>query len=795
MNEISKYQRVLISSMWKRDTRIPITTEDEYMNKFLKMNINQGGFCEMVGLNEYQVKPYFDLDFKDINNEGFDDNIIEDIIKDIQKIFKSDIYIAKRDPREVEFKNQGTIIDVMKYSYRLYQQARISYNNIEIVYKDVFDKYDKNNLFDKSVYQRNRVMLVPLSNRKKNDVVPPLKVIKGNLFDCCATYIKEDYEDLDKLFESNINKFSLTEPKISYKKIDDDDDDDDIFNDKDKYNYDFIFKIINKLSSKRADNYDTWLNVCFAIMGACKKSCLGKKSCCDLIHHFSKLSPNIYEEDKVQKFVDDNYEKQLKKEKTYGYRQLIHTYLQNDDPSYYDVTFGKSYQYVKTKLEEVLIKCDNNYCFIQLNLDRDEINDEPFFILTLSQLLHKYNDKFMYKYERKKGCKEKTYETAPIINEWLKDENKKRCLNLCFKPYQLTDDLNQKHFNLFRGFRASKLPICKDYIKIDKILFHIKNVICNGDDYSYNWFLKYMRAVITGKRTDVMIMIKGLEGCGKNMFINMFAYGIVGKEYAVSTSIPEKQFFGQFNSSLQSRCLAVVNEGRNGLRECIDRIKDFITEDTISIEKKGKDPIILDNFTNFIGDTNNWNILKISPTDRRFVWFECNNFYVGNKEYFDLLANACGDDEALSALYHYLIEEVSNEDIDFQKTRPITIIYKKLQRVNLDNPIKFLINLYDNDITYTKYQGHYFKVFKVSDLYEKYKTFCSTNKYEAYQLDQFESKITEKDTNGIKKGLYNRAKVFRFYKNDFEEYIKQFNQLEDLEDMTLQFDKCDFIDD
>ena len=37
-----------------------------------------------------------------------------------------------------------------------------------------------------------------------------------------------------------------------------------------------------------------------------------------------------------------------------------------------------------------------------------------------------------------------------------------------------------------------------------------------------------------------MIMLKGLEGCGRNIFINIFAYGNIGKEYATATSIPEK---------------------------------------------------------------------------------------------------------------------------------------------------------------------------------------------------------------------------------------------------------------
>jgi hypothetical protein len=165
----------------------------------------------------------------------------------------------------------------------------------------------------------------------------------------------------------------------------------------------------------------------------------------------------------------------------------------------------------------------------------------------------------------------------PIINRWLLDENKRRCINLCFKAYQLPDQLNEKYFNLFRGFRAVKLPICKNYDKIQKILFHIEKVISNGDTKYFNLMLKDLKAIVKGKRT-VMILLKRLEVYGKSIFINMFVYGIIGKEYATATSIPEKQFFGPFNSSLQNWVLASINEGKNGHRECIDRLKDFITE-------------------------------------------------------------------------------------------------------------------------------------------------------------------------------------------------------------------------
>mgnify|MGYP003348566799 FL=1 len=60
---MENFGRVLISSIFKRDTRIEIYDEETYMGTLKIMNKNQGGLCEIVGLTNYQGKPYFDIDF------------------------------------------------------------------------------------------------------------------------------------------------------------------------------------------------------------------------------------------------------------------------------------------------------------------------------------------------------------------------------------------------------------------------------------------------------------------------------------------------------------------------------------------------------------------------------------------------------------------------------------------------------------------------------------------------------------------------------------------------------------
>ena len=138
---MNKFERVLISSIYKRDTRLEIFEENEYklqVNKFDKKG--RGGICEIVGLDDFQVKPYFDIDAKIDLDKSFDETIIDDIENDIKKICNVEIYKCNREPREDNGK--------MKYSYRLYLEARISYDNIPVLFKNVFDKYD---IIDNSV--------------------------------------------------------------------------------------------------------------------------------------------------------------------------------------------------------------------------------------------------------------------------------------------------------------------------------------------------------------------------------------------------------------------------------------------------------------------------------------------------------------------------------------------------------------------------------------------------------------------------------------------------------------------
>ena len=98
---MNKFERVLITSIYKRDTRIEIFEENEYKSQVKKYDKKGcGGICEIVGIDDLQVKPYFDIDAKIELDKSFDETIIDDIETDIKKICNAEIYRSKREPRE-----------------------------------------------------------------------------------------------------------------------------------------------------------------------------------------------------------------------------------------------------------------------------------------------------------------------------------------------------------------------------------------------------------------------------------------------------------------------------------------------------------------------------------------------------------------------------------------------------------------------------------------------------------------------------------------------------------------------
>jgi len=684
-NKMDNFNRVLITSIFDvkpNFRRISINNETEYMKQLAIMNKTQGGLCEFVGLAEFQVKPYFDIDFKDIDNKGFDESIIDEIANDIKKVYANDIYIAKRDVRECEVRIRSEYIKVDKYSYRLYLKARISYCNIPIVFKSILEKYD---CVDKSVYDSNKRLFAPLSNRKRNEDVPPLNVVNGSIFDCCATYIQEDYEDLDLLVKSKVEP-KQTSLKNDIVSVDEDIKDEDDVNDNDKYTK--LQKLINKLSENRSSNFDTWINVNWCLINICKKEGISSTKMNRLIHQFSKLSKSNYDEDKVDEWIDKNIDRI--RENGYGWKYLYQTCIKEDAPEYYD-KLTQSYFNVKKDFEENHLKIIHPPFIVYVDDNKDNII-QP---IPLCEKSYRHIQCYV-KETNKKG--DEVYKQKRFIERWLDDPQIRKYNKMVFKPPPLR--VEEQEFNTWTEIDILKTSYTPNDKIIDRFLEYTNNLFNNKEvvDYILAYFAN--RFQNPAERNKVCIILYGEEGDGKNRFFDIFK-NIVGNKYYIELE-SGKQLFSTHSCIEKEKLFVCVNEARGKDNyENSEILKARITTDTLLVNPKGIQEFTIDNYCDYLMTTNNHNAVNIHDKSRRYLFVETTSYYSRNSEFFNSFSNDIVENkQALRVIYEYLMKFDIKSIIptgNFQNHIPMTEIQETIIRDNRDKIELFLRDFVNRD--------------------------------------------------------------------------------------------------
>ena len=769
--------------------------------------------CEYVG--DKIVSPYFDTDYK-ISFETPKNDIKKmeeekrnECLTIINKCFdKYDVSINESDKKCRLIEQQGK--KAYKISQRYYVKGVVMKNSNILKLLNINGITEDNKPFDLGVYNDTRILLLPYTHKpekpddKSKTILEPIKKTDEdfNVFNYCATYIKETDINLDYLFEDDLKilkpkkKEIVNEDKVlEYKDIKKEEDEDEEEMKENLPNIEVkLLEYINILSVKRADNYDDWLSMMFCIINICNKHKVPKRRCYEYLHTFSKKCSK-YEEDDIDKWIDKCFDKA--REKGYLWNYLKHTCIKEDAPEYYKKRCGGTYYIVKKEFEKNVRKCMNPVGF--LRIVRDELvlkdNPEPFQFMKEAELKSSYIEETYWTLEKDKKGVESLVEKR-FINTWLLDKEKIKYERIIFKPYHLDAELSKKYYNLYEGIRAELLPVNKNYENIKPVLDHIKNVMVDGNEAHYDWFIQYLAQIIQNptKKTEVCLIFRGKQGCGKNIIIDAFANGILGKQLSISTGDPAKTFFGTFNGCTRNKILGVCNEVGADIYNCMDRLKDLITSSDTTSENKNKDRIIVENYINIIMTTNNTNPLNISIDDRRIVWFECNNEFIGNEKYFNDLAEILEDDKNISAFYHYLKNEVKITISNFQKNRPITSGYLRTQQLNLPSYVKWCKDLVkDKDTKFKKYNDVMVYISKKKNVYDSYKLWCDTNKYIALKRDTFLHYLEDKDT-GITKIIHNGYESFRFNQLEVNKWLD--SQGINKTDTNIEvIDGYDFLDD
>lgn len=205
------------------------------------------------------------------------------------------------------------------------------------------------------------------------------------------------------------------------------------------------------------------------------------------------------------------------------------------------------------------------------------------------------------------------------------------------------------------------------------------------------YLLRYLAHLIQepGNLPRTAIVFKSEQGCGKNLFFEMFASTVLGEQYLLVTANMDN-ILGRF--PMISNKLLVLMDETNGKDSFMasDRIKSFITSKTVPFEQKGIDAVTIHNFARMGFFTNNDYAVKIEQSDRRFEVTECSSEIKNNTPYFKALM-AAFNDRTTAAAFGQFLKRLDISRFDTTNDRPTTKIYKEMQTATVPSEVRYFM--------------------------------------------------------------------------------------------------------
>tara|TARA_R100001244_G_C5166199_1_gene131433 strand:- start:115 stop:2268 length:2154 start_codon:yes stop_codon:yes gene_type:complete len=376
------------------------------------------------------------------------------------------------------------------------------------------------------------------------------------------------------------------------------------------------------------------------------------------------------------------------------------------------------YEEMKFEFEKThfIIKKPLCYCVV------DTVNgEETIYRYTKSDLCGVY-EPVKYK-EVVWNNKNKDFDTKmiPFIPTWLADDTRREYERFGFIPPPLV--CPEKTYNLFNGFIYETYDVVPDD-NISVFLDHIR--LLAGDektDEIYEYILNYLAHLIQkpAELPKTSILLKSIEGMGKDILFGNFGKYVLGKQYTVNTAKAD-DIVGKFNM-LNKKFLVIWNEtsGRDTCKE-LEQIKSMITEETITWEEKGKQKITLLNTIRLFFFTNNSNAMKPGPTDRRLMVVECSN-NLPPKNYFDALGAAFNNKAQILGFVNYL-KKIDLSNWSAPVNRVLTGFHEELSAKSVPHFDKFII-----DRLYKMERFNSPEETRATPFYREYETWCFKKGY------------------------------------------------------------------
>ncbi|EKO3975254.1 hypothetical protein FNO25_003258 [Vibrio fluvialis] len=239
--------------------------------------------------------------------------------------------------------------------------------------------------------------------------------------------------------------------------------------------------------------------------------------------------------------------------------------------------------------------------------------------------------------------------TANCFDMWMKAKKRNTFQGVVFDPSNKT---GSRFLNMWSGFEVEAVD---GDDKLDRIMWHLLHVICNGNQEHFHYLLAWMAQIIQKpeRKSGVCVVLKSeARGTGKST-VSVLMEKLLG-QYAMRVQ-DSKHLLGAFNSHLANKLFVTIEEAFwSGSPKDAGKFRTLITDSTITIEAKGKDAIEIDSYHRFLMCTNNDWAVPAHQQERRFFVLEVSDCKKQDKEYFRNLYADIDAPETIGQLFNFL---------------------------------------------------------------------------------------------------------------------------------------------
>ncbi|RUM47190.1 MAG: hypothetical protein DSY80_01130, partial [Desulfocapsa sp.] len=242
-----------------------------------------------------------------------------------------------------------------------------------------------------------------------------------------------------------------------------------------------------------------------------------------------------------------------------------------------------------------------------------------------------------------------------IARLWFKSADRSAYERVVFDPSGKADE---NALNLWRGF-----PIIPKEGDWSLLRDHIEENVCLGDKTEYKWLLAWIAQIfqVPEKKLGSAVVIGGEKGTGKSKLAEWLSFLL--KQYAKTVS-QAQHVTGNFNAHMEQCLLLVAEEAFwAGSKQDEGALKHLITGKTITLERKGIDPVQIDNFTRLLVISNNDWIVPATVDERRFFVLKISSKHQRDTKYFAAIDEQMKNGGAEAMLHDLLELDISNVDL------------------------------------------------------------------------------------------------------------------------------------